>query len=382
MSANARRAVEVYTRELPEYRVLAADARTQTELVEFALLLRRRTIELAEEGRPLDNDDLARIASAGHDRALAGVSLASHHHVLGLHSTLAVQELHEAAGPSETDALMRMLGWLGPQGIAAKDAYTRGFVDGQRQMLAPPARVQQLTAALLAGDPAAAELARLLGMPLAAHYLVAVVRIEGRSPEPPPELREKIIGVLADHDRVPMRWCEPLELVLLVPSVSGDSAHVPARARRRALALARTLADAVGRPCAVGASTTSRHALADTLTVARQICRVAPLRATPLDVSTLEDVFVELSTGRLPHVDRWLHRVAQQLSSGPDLVATLDSYYRHDMNRMATAAHLHIHPRTVDYRLRRARELTGIAPTTTRGVRVLSTAVARLLADP
>jgi DNA-binding PucR family transcriptional regulator len=61
-------------------------------------------------------------------------------------------------------------------------------------------------------------------------------------------------------------------------------------------------------------------------------------------------------------------------------VTTLDAYYRSDMNRLLTAASLHIHPRTLDYRLRRVRELTGIEPGSTHGVRVLSTAVARMLA--
>ena len=51
------------------------------------------------------------------------------------------------------------------------------------------------------------------------------------------------------------------------------------------------------------------------------------------------------------------------------------------MNRLLAAAYLYVHPRTLDYRLRRARELTGIDPTTTRGVRTLSAAVARILAE-
>ena len=41
---------------------------------------------------------------------------------------------------------------------------------------------------------------------------------------------------------------------------------------------------------------------------------------------------------------------------------------------------LHIHPRTLDYRLRRVREVTAIDPGSTKGVRVLTAAVARLLA--
>ncbi len=59
---------------------------------------------------------------------------------------------------------------------------------------------------------------------------------------------------------------------------------------------------------------------------------------------------------------------------------TLDAYYRNDMNRLLTAAYLHIHPRTLDYRIQRVRDLTGINPTTTRGIRTLSSIIGRMLA--
>ncbi len=41
---------------------------------------------------------------------------------------------------------------------------------------------------------------------------------------------------------------------------------------------------------------------------------------------------------------------------------------------------LHIHPRTLDYRLRRIRELAGMDPGSYQGVRALGAAVARTLA--
>src|SRR5262245_22582391 len=111
---------------------MAKGHREYAGLLDFAVLLRRRTVELAAHEQPLTDADLAVIASVGHDRGRAGVSLNSHRSVLGLHSTLTVQEIHEAANPSELDALMRVLSWLGPQGSAAQDAYTRGFLEGQR----------------------------------------------------------------------------------------------------------------------------------------------------------------------------------------------------------------------------------------------------------
>ena len=45
---------------------------------------------------------------------------------------------------------------------------------------------------------------------------------------------------------------------------------------------------------------------------------------------------------------------------GTDLVETLAAFVRSDCDRRATAATLHVHPNTVDYRLGRVEELTGL----------------------
>jgi sugar diacid utilization regulator len=47
------------------------------------------------------------------------------------------------------------------------------------------------------------------------------------------------------------------------------------------------------------------------------------------------------------------------------------------MSRPRAAATLRVHPRTLDYRLRRVHELTGIDPHSVHGIRALSTVAAR-----
>ena len=96
----------------------------------------------------------------------------------------------------------------------------------------------------------------------------------------------------------------------------------------------------------------------------------------------LPDLFAEVGAIRLPPVDGWLREMTGRLATGPRLVSTLDALYRNDMSRSRTAASLDIHPRTLDYRLRRVRDLTGLDPVSIRGVRVLSTVVNRALAGP
>ena len=381
LDTNARRAVEVYARELPDYRTLAADQRKYAAALDFAVAVRRRAADLAAADEPLTPDDLALIAGVGKERAHQGVSLAAHRQVLGLQSTLTVLEVHEAAGPDELNDLLHMLSWLGAQGIPAGEAYTRGFLDGQQELVPVVTRVQQLARLLLKEDQTAQHLAQTLGIPLSDYYAVTVLRIADKRPRPNQETRNELIQVLLAKDRIPMTWHEPQELVALVPTGRSDPVHALVPAQERALALARGLAELTPHACAIGMATGPADALAETLALARRVSQAAPVQTAPGHVCTAADVFIELGTTQQPHIDQWLREVAGQLARGPNLVTTLDAYYRNDMNRLLTAAGLHIHPRTLDYRIQRVHDLTGINPTSTRGIRTLSTLIGRILSD-
>jgi hypothetical protein len=60
---------------------------------------------------------------------------------------------------------------------------------------------------------------------------------------------------------------------------------------------------------------------------------------------------------------------------GDELLGTLEAYLAHDADRRTTAAALHVHPNTLDYRLRRIADLTGRSPLTARGLQVLGAAL-------
>jgi PucR C-terminal helix-turn-helix domain len=374
---NARRAVDAYQEELLEYRNLAAQPRMRAEMLDFAVFLRRRTVDLAAHSAPFPDDDLDLMAAMGRQRGEKGLTLTAQRQVLLLHTRLTLREVYEAAGPNDIDATMHALAWLAPAGLAAQGAYTRGWLDGQQRTLPTVAQVRLLTAMLLADDVAAAELARGLHMPVPNHALATVIRVASGAAGPDQAARDELAGTLLKAYWIPITWQDPHEVVALIPS--GPT--VRSTATDRALALAREIADMLGRPCAVGTAPGTVHALGEAVALARQVSRAAPVQAVPRHVYGVTDVFAELGAARLPEVEQWMQSVAQQLTGGPDLVATLDAYYQQDMNRLRTAAALCIHPRTLDYRLARVRELTGLDPGSTRGVRVLSTAVARILAE-
>ena len=372
---NAQRAVEVYTAELPDFRVAAEKKSVRSAMLDFAVLLRRREAELAADGEPFTPADLAVLTAYGTERGRQAVSFASQRKVMVLHSTLTLLEIQEAAGPNEIDHLMHMLEWLPTNGLAAQRAYTRGYLIGQKSFLPLVSQVRQLAKALLADDAAAADLAEALDLRPADGYLVLSVRVIG-SPVDEDD-RDQIVNTLLRRARLPMVWDTPDEFVALLPA---GPTRTPEQTETQALAIAAELAELVARPCSVGAATAKTGALADAASLAGRVSRVSPPQKTPSHLPNMRDMFVELAVTELPQVDDWLTDLGRQLATGPDLVRTLDAFYRHDMNRLNTAGELRIHPRTLDYRLHRVRELVGIDPSSTRGVRTLSTAVTRLRA--
>ncbi|WP_193241360.1 PucR family transcriptional regulator [Streptomyces phaeolivaceus] len=397
-STNARREVETYAREIPEFGFLDKDARARAETLEHSVWLRHRTVELSPDNSELTDDDLGCIASMGELRATNGMSLDARQGVLRVHTALMLREINEATDAQRgggVDELMRMMIWFAPQGERGIGAYRQGFVRVLRRRMPYAEQIALLARSLLKGDPIAAELAAAVDMELPDRCAVTVFRL----PDPPVVDRflENEIETLVKAHQTPVIWGPEdgdgsAELIALVPLVSDATTaeHAPPHTVPDLLPdlapdhvpdVVRDFARALGRPCAVGTATAPLPELAEALERARRIGRAAPLRraSAGLRPYALADVFVELAVADVPFVDSWLRSLARTLDSGPDLLLTLDAYYRHDMHRGTTATALNVHTRTLDYRLRRVRELTGIDPGSTQGVRTLSAVVTRHL---
>ncbi len=357
VEANAQHAVEAYAREVAEYRSIPDDA---LGMYEFAVFIRRRTFDLAPQDRPLTDDDLAIIAEVGRRRAEAGLSLDSQQRVLAVHTGLLLREIHDAAQTDDVNDLLRAVGWLGAQGVRARAAYLRGYTDGVEQSRALATRLELLCRALLADEPPESFQVDGVAVRPAGQATVSVLR-------PAPVLTERERVEATKGCRLLAAWLAPDEFVVLT-TAPGD----------HALAQVREAVDALGRPCQVGSVAGRVGRLGDALASAREVSRVAPLEEHPTRLYAMADLFVEMSVAATPQVDAWLRDFAERLADGPSLVDTLHSYYDHDMSRLATASALNIHPRTLDYRLQRVREVTGVDPGSTQGVRLLSAAVARL----
>ncbi|MGC7098493.1 PucR family transcriptional regulator [Amycolatopsis lurida] len=361
--ANARAAVETFVAEIPDYRREAANPHGKAKLLDYAVWFRRHSAEMARTGEPLGESALSLIGAIGRSRAAGGFTTRSVESALTLHTNLMLSEIQAAAGESEgVTELLRLTAWFGAQGLRGCAAYLNGYLDEQALRVKLAQRARNLAESLLANATTTAEIARRLGIEVHAEYFVAVLRFAAKSIG----AADEIIEAAVKRHSVVATWHEPDELVALLP-VDHD----------RALAVVREMVAAAGVPCAVGATTGHAGALAEAAEVARRVADVAPRERVPSTLYGIPEVFVELGVAGVPEIDHWLGELVRRLAGGPELVATLDAYYRNDMNRLGAALALHIHPRTLDYRLRRVRELVGVDPGSVRGVRILSSAVAR-----
>jgi hypothetical protein len=119
---------------------------------------------------------------------------------------------------------------------------------------------------------------------------------------------------------------------------------------------------------AAGVPVVAAYVLADTTDLpaahrqARDVLDVVVRLGRPPGAYRLEDVLLEYQLGRVTPATVALAALLDPLADNPDLLPTLELYLAEDLNRRRTAARLHLHPNTVDYRLRRVVALTGLDP--------------------
>jgi len=158
--ASAMRVVDTCVKELPEYQAVAVNPDDYARMLEFAVFIRRRTLELAPDDCPLTGDDLATIATIGAERGGQGMSLTDARGILALHAAATLREIHEACGPADFDEGMHLLGWLGRQATIAQQAYTVGVLQGQKRHRPVISEIGQFVGLALDSDPAAPAYAR------------------------------------------------------------------------------------------------------------------------------------------------------------------------------------------------------------------------------
>ncbi|MEV4613102.1 helix-turn-helix domain-containing protein [Kitasatospora sp. NPDC049258] len=322
-----------------------------------------RTGELPEE------TELARISESSARRADEGVPLEA---VVGAYhfgaQECAAQVLAEARPGDLPDVLLiqrRLLDYLRLVSCAVAAGYVqeRQAALGDEQV----ARQSLLSRLLEGGDPRTA--ADRAGLQLPPCYLILGITMGPHPDELLPGVnhavaaRRKLRRLRNELQRrttgVPLSVLAGNGGLVLIPSDTppGD---LDGPARERLSRLLEHLGRACGAELLVAAAAAAPDAVADAARLVGEVREVAQAAGRGPGLYLLDDVLLEYQLSRPgPARDR-LGALLAPLARRPELLDTLRAFLACGLDRRRAAARLQVHPNTVDYRLRRATELTGL----------------------
>lgn len=351
----------VFRAEIPSYRSLP-----ETMLHGAVEEIARRNLGLffrsLVDSRPLSDEELTPFRESARQRAAQGLPLEDLLHAYRLGGRLGWEALVAVAETGEQAVLLPSVARLMEYVDRVSDAVTDTYHDERRHLVSDEERrVQELfdglqhTAPL---DPRTIELAEQIGFPMEDRYVPFSIAVSDAPAHTHAQvaaaLRQRGVLAVTNGDRVSG----------LLGRDSGSAVLHEARALR-----------AVGPP-------TPRAELAPMLDDLRLLIDVARRAGRDGDLR-LEEFLPELLLARSPHLAAMLEdRVFGPLESaaekgGADLLTTLEAFLGAALDRRAAAESLHVHPNTLDYRLRRIEELTGLLIADPDAVMLMALAIRR-----
>lgn len=272
------------------------------------------------------------------------------------------------AGPEDLPAVVEVsklqLRYLKDVTAVVSAAY---FQERQRIFTEEHAARQALLSALLTGEQIA-DAAAHAGIAVAPSYVVLGLRVAAHGDERRPEVdagvaaRRKIRRLRTELERtagdtVLSRLTAAGGLVVL-PAADEDHAPGWVRIGRVVTAAGR----AAGVAITAGAVIADAAEVGAAAAVAKEIREIAHSAGYPPGVYELSDVALEFQLSRPGPARDILAALVDPLTRTPELLQTLSIHVDCGLSRKRTAKELHVHPNTVDYRLRKIGELTGLDP--------------------
>ncbi|MBV2156032.1 CdaR family transcriptional regulator [Kitasatospora sp. SUK 42] len=375
----AETVVAVLLERVPVYRSLPREQVTG----ELARDTERRIRALAHTvrtGLPAPAEEFTAVREAAARRAEEGLPLdavlLAHHLGLEVCWEFVARDAH--AGDAADLLLLNRL--LLDQLRRAITAAGAGYLDGRHPAgdRSSTAR-QSLLTALLAGAPVEEAAIRAAGLRLPAGYAVLRLSIadhpDERSPGVDPVIaaRRKIrrLDTELDHRtrQSALTALTPSGGLVLIPLDQphrhpprpSDGSVVEADWPQLAATLA-AAARAAGVPVLAGAAVAAPAEVPAAVALAHEVLEVARAFGRPPGLHRLDDVLLEYQLTRPSRARSRLAALLEPLTDGGELLTTLRTHLAGGLNRRHTASALHLHPNTVDYRLRRIAVLTGLDP--------------------
>ncbi|MCX4091023.1 PucR family transcriptional regulator [Nocardia sp. alder85J] len=242
------------------------------------------------------------------------------------------------------------------------------------QAMAAEQHARALAAALLGRQQHTPE--KTDAVPPASRYAVVAVHIPHPSRRSTPDARDEAVARLRRvHAALALYYGEPTPALLsvhggtiLIPCdpAAGDDLDALLAALDEAARLPLLAAVVISGHDGIAAAADHAHHLLDT------VIRAGAARG----LHRLEDLAVEYQLAQPGPGRDAVAAILDRVEDHPELMTTLRAHLANNSQRRVTALQLHIHPNTLDYRLRRIAQLTGYNPAQSAGTWRLQTALA------
>ncbi|MGW6568170.1 PucR family transcriptional regulator [Streptomyces sp. NPDC054975] len=342
IAATVRHGVRLFLRQVHDPEAAAAPGAVP--------LFRERAAQRAEEGMPLD--------------------LLLRTHALGMY--VLWQALREAAEPGDEAALVELADLLLASHDGVVGAVAGTYLD-ERSALEAEQRAQRrsLVRGLLDGtSPPGHDLLEQLG--IVGPSLVLALGVDSAPREGDVAVRRRLrrVQTALDHSfgvEVPALLDAGTDLGRAIAPGGGEPPED----------LAGRLSRAAGTPLRVAVVPAAAPGdVPEAARTAGEVLRVARGCGLPPGVHRLDDVLLEYHLSRPGESGRRIAALLDPVADRAELLETLRVHLAGGQDRRATAVALGLHPNTVDNRLAKVTERTGIDLTTPRGT---ATALAALL---
>jgi sugar diacid utilization regulator len=381
----AQRIVDRCREEIADYR-LVDDEQVLADVLAFAL----DSLEaLTAGGQPVPVARLELARAAGRRRFHQRISLDAFLHAVRIWARVVWDAVLEEVRPDRHDELeaaltvaFRLLSQIDQVSTAAADAYLDEVSD--RGLLR-----RDLMDALISGrgdTEIARRRAGALGLRLAENYVVIVLRASDADPD---DAHRQSLSTQVALDRIVQAtrgWLHPAAGSLIVGMRHGDVVALypvsgpdgVAEVRSQCAAMVGALGIDVG--VGMGGWHAGLSAAACGYREALDAADIAEAKGIRDRVVALDEVLVDHIFRSSPYADRILAETMRPLieydrAHQGSLVTTLRTYLDAGLNLTRTAKALFVHPNTVEYRLRRIRELSGRDPRSPDDLLILSLAI-------
>ncbi|MEU6997305.1 helix-turn-helix domain-containing protein [Nonomuraea sp. NPDC046570] len=357
----ARRLVRAFAEEIPIYRRLPQEELDGdiTRITEHNL---RMISHMLRDRCPPTRTELAPLRASAARRAQEGVPLEALLAAYHLGARKIWEHLFASATAADFDDALTVnrLFLLYVESVTA--AVCSAYVEEREGMLSQEQHAMHaIASALLSGDRTA-----LAAVRLAPRYLILAIAVGPHADERSAEPGGAIAGRRKIHRIRGALQREAADQVLSVLDAAGGLVLVPLPGDGLEWAAVGEMAEAMGRAAGAPVWAAAEFAVPTGVPaaakLAEEVLEVVRLFQRPPGVYRLTDVPLEYQLTRPSEATAALAGLLDPLLDNPDLLRTLKTYLDSGLDRRRTAERLHVHPNTVDYRLRRAVSLTGLDP--------------------